>query len=160
QPPDAPLLIELVLIAGTFWRIDYHVQALGIGVDGRQLLNWRHHLVASPWEQTSEQVISGLLSRFRSSWIGPGTCTGELLIRQCAWRIFERRVHQPLEADDRAPDSMRLRALELAKQYHESPTRLNELSWTLVSKPSQQPELYALALRAAERAVEVSRNGS
>src|SRR5262249_3031550 len=43
QPPDAPLLIELVFVAGAFRRIDHHVQAFRIGVDWRQFLNWCHH---------------------------------------------------------------------------------------------------------------------
>src|SRR5262249_49633781 len=44
QPPDASLLIELVFVAGAFRRIDHHVQALRIGVDWRQFLNWCRHL--------------------------------------------------------------------------------------------------------------------
>ncbi len=87
------------------------------------------------------------------------TAAGNLVAALIDRQWLKHDVIAILEDDKQVSDPVLHRALELARQYSESPSRLNDLSWSVVSKPLQNAEQYALGLRAAERAVELSTNG-
>ncbi len=82
---------------------------------------------------------------------------GELLLDQEAERVvnglYERLLLRPevrasLRADKTLSEPMRQRALALAEQIPESPSRLNRASWSVASQRGAPPEAYRLALTA------------
>jgi eukaryotic-like serine/threonine-protein kinase len=84
---------------------------------------------------------------------------GDRLLDQEAERLvnglYDRLLLRPavlasLQGDNTLSDSMRQRAMRLAEQIPESPSRLNEVSWSVVSRPGAAPEAYRLALKYAE----------
>jgi WD40 repeat protein/serine/threonine protein kinase len=86
---------------------------------------------------------------------------GELLLDQEAERmvndLFERPLLRPevratLRADKMLSEPMRQRALALAEQMPESPSRLNTVSWSVASQRGAPPEAYRLARLQAEAA--------
>jgi hypothetical protein len=89
---------------------------------------------------------------------------GELLLDQEAERVvsglYERLLLRPevrasLRADTTLNEPMRQRALALAEQIPESPSRLNDVSWSVARQRDAPPEAYRLALRQAEAACEL-----
>ena len=86
---------------------------------------------------------------------------GELLLDQEAERVvnglYERLLLRPevrasLRADKTLREPMRQRALALVEQIPESPSRLNDVSWSVARQRDASPEAYRLALRQAEAA--------
>ena len=89
---------------------------------------------------------------------------GELLLDQEAERVvnglYERPLLRPevrasLRADKTLSEPMRRRALALAEQIPESPSRLNNASWSVARQRGAPPEAYRLALRQAEAACQL-----
>jgi hypothetical protein len=89
---------------------------------------------------------------------------GERLLDQEAESLINRlystlllrpMVQASLRADKTLAEAMRRRAVALAEQIPESPSRLNDASWSVVSKPGAAPEAYRLALKQAEAACQL-----
>ncbi len=66
--------------------------------------------------------------------------------------LLRPAVRARLRADKTLSEPVRRRALTLAEQIPESAGRLNEVSWSVVSRPGAAPEAYRLALEQAETA--------
>ena len=66
--------------------------------------------------------------------------------------LLRPMVRARLLADKTLSEPVRRRALTLAEQIPESAGRLNEVSWSVVSRPDATPEAYRLALEQAETA--------
>jgi hypothetical protein len=81
-------------------------------------------------DQETERVVNGLYER--------------LLLRP--------EVRASLRADTALNEPMRQRALALADQIPESPSRLNDVSWSVVRQRDAPLEAYRLALRQAQAA--------
>ena len=62
------------------------------------------------------------------------------------------RVIARLEQDSELPGPVKELALACARQLKDDPGRLNEVSWSVVSRPGKDKEAYALALAQAETA--------
>jgi eukaryotic-like serine/threonine-protein kinase len=89
---------------------------------------------------------------------------GELLLDQEAERVVNGLYARPLlrpevrasiRADQTLSEPMRRRALALAEQIPESPSRLNEVSWSVARERGATRDAYRLALRRAEAAFQL-----
>jgi hypothetical protein len=66
--------------------------------------------------------------------------------------MFRSEVLVSLRGDLSLSEPIRCQALALAEQMPEDPGRLNEASWSVVSRPDAEPAAYRLAQRRAETA--------
>ncbi len=89
---------------------------------------------------------------------------GEFLLDQEAERVvnglYERmllrtEVRASLRADETLREPLRRRVLALAEQIPESPSRLNDASWSVVRQRGAPPEAYRVALEQAEAACQL-----
>ena len=120
------------------------VYAVEFSPDGHQLASTGADRTLRVWDATLTPAMrhhEAALARVRA-------LAAEVVLKDEVMRRL--REDKALAADFRGV------ALKLAEDLREDPTKLNEASWVVVSKPGATPDAYALAVRQAKAACQLS----